>query len=59
MDFSAVSTDELLGQTPKAARKPGPSSQLELRIDAFRRLPRGKQKIVLQVIDTFLRDAQR
>lgn len=52
-----VSTDELLGR--KTVRKSGPPSQLEQRISALRGLPRERQKIVLQVLDTFLRDAQK
>lgn len=50
----------LLGSNPpkRAAAKPGPPSQLEQRINALRELPREKQKVVLQVIDTFLRDAK-
>jgi transcriptional regulator with XRE-family HTH domain len=42
----------------KRAGKPGPPSQLEQRISALRELPRERQKVVLQVIDTFLRDAK-
>lgn len=53
-----VATDELLGHTVKAARKSGPPSQLEQRIAALRELPRERQKLVLQVLDTFLRDAK-
>jgi transcriptional regulator with XRE-family HTH domain len=43
----------------RRAAKPGPPSQLEQRISALRELPRERQKIVLQVLDTFLRDAQK
>ena len=43
----------------RRAAKPGPPSQLEQRIAALRDLPRERQKVVLQVIDTFLRDAQK
>ena len=42
----------------RAARKPGPASQLEQRIAALREMPRERQKVVLNVIDTFLRDAK-
>lgn len=45
--------------SPKRNTKPGPPSQLEQRIVALRELPRDRQKVVLQVIDTFLRDAQK
>jgi len=56
-----VDPSELLDATAekRAARKPGPASQLEQRIAALRELPRERQKVVLQVIDTFLRDAQK
>lgn len=43
----------------RSAAKPGPPSQLEQRIAALRDLPRDRQKVVLQVIDTFLRDARK
>jgi transcriptional regulator with XRE-family HTH domain len=52
-----VSTDELLGH--KAVRKSGPPSELEQRIAALRELPRERQKLVLQLIDTVLRDAKK
>ena len=53
-----VSLDELLDHDAKKARKSGPPSQLEQRIDAVRQLPRDRQKLLLQILDTFLRDAQ-
>ena len=50
---------ELLGDSAtKRASKPGPPSQLEQRINALRELPRDRQKVVLDVLDTFLRDAK-
>ena len=50
---------ELLGEpSPKRAAKPGPPSQLEQRIAALRELPRDRQKVVLDGLDTFLRDAK-
>jgi len=53
-----VSADELLGHAVKSQRKSGPPSQLEQRLQAIRQLPRERQKLVIQVLDTFLRDAQ-
>jgi len=53
-----ISADELLGHTVKTARKSGPPSQLEQRLQAIHKLPRERQKLLLQVLDTFLRDAQ-
>ena len=49
-----VSVDELLGHTIKPAKKPGPRSQLEDRLTAIRELSRDKQKVVLQLLDSFL-----
>jgi transcriptional regulator with XRE-family HTH domain len=51
--------EDLHGISKKNARKSGPPSQLEQRISALRALPRERQKVVLNVIDTFLRDAQK
>lgn len=45
-------------KVPNGAHKPGPPSLLEQRISAVRRLPRAKQKVVLQFLDAFLRDSQ-
>jgi transcriptional regulator with XRE-family HTH domain len=49
-----VSVDNLLGVSVKPVRKSGPPSQLEERLVAVRRLPRQKQKVVLQLLDSFL-----
>lgn len=63
-----VSTDELLGVTSVSAKKSkpsaqdeerlvkksGPPSQIEERLLAVRDLPREKQKVVLQLLDSFL-----
>lgn len=57
--FFNVSADELLGHVVQSKRKSGPPSVLEQRLAAVRQLPREKQKLVLQVLDTFLRDAQQ
>lgn len=54
-----VSMEALVTDTSKArSAKPGPPSQLEQRLSAVRQLPRSKQKVVLQFLDAFLRDAQ-
>jgi transcriptional regulator with XRE-family HTH domain len=58
-DLLAVPAGDLIGGAKKAARFSGPPSQLERRIAALRELPRERQKVVLQVIDTFLRDARK
>ena len=49
-----VSVDQLLGHHVQPATKPGPPSQLEKRLTAIRQLSRDKQKVVLQVLDSFL-----
>ena len=49
-----VSVDELLGHTIKPAKKTGPRSQLEEKLTAIRQLSREKQKVVLQLLDSFL-----
>jgi transcriptional regulator with XRE-family HTH domain len=54
-----TSVDELLDHAAKPRRKSGPPSQLEQRLQAIRQLPREKQKLVLQFLDSFLRDAQQ
>jgi transcriptional regulator with XRE-family HTH domain len=53
-----VTTDELLGHAVKAVRKPGPPSQLEARLEQVRKLPRPRQKLVLELLDTILRDSE-
>jgi len=53
-DALGVSVDEILGHTPKNGRKSGPPSQIEQRLVAVRQLPREKQKVVLQLLDSFL-----
>jgi transcriptional regulator with XRE-family HTH domain len=53
-----VSVDDLFGHEIKNGSKPGPPSHFEQRISALRALPREKQKVVLQVLDAFLQNAQ-
>ncbi len=54
-----VSIDHLLGYNGKPPRKSGPPSQFEQRLSAVRQLPREKQNLVLQFLDSFLHEAQR
>jgi transcriptional regulator with XRE-family HTH domain len=49
-----VTSDELLGVTLAPMKKSGPPSQVEERLTAIRGLPREKQKVVLQFLDSFL-----
>ena len=52
-----VSVNELLGVECKPTRKPGPPSELEARLEEVRKLPRQRQKFVLDFINTILRDS--
>jgi len=47
----AVSTDELIGTKPMKAQ-PGPKSKIEQRIETIKHLPRNKQKLVLDLLET-------
>ena len=49
-----VTTDELIGTKPIKAQ-PGPKSKLERRIDAVKDLPKSKQKLVIDLLDTVLK----
>lgn len=53
-----VPVNDLLESSGEGFRKLGPSSQFEQRILAVRKLPREKQRMVLQFLDSFLRDTQ-
>ena len=54
----SVSTDELLGEpTKKANGKRGPTSKLQQQIERVNRLPRSKQKFVIEMIDTVIQQA--
>ena len=53
-----VSADELLGIKPIKVQ-PGPKSKLEQRIDAIKDLPRSKQKLVIDLLDTVLKSEAR
>ena len=53
-----VSISDLLGKADaKPRRKPGPASQLEARFDEVRKLPKARQKFVIDFLDTVLRDS--
>jgi transcriptional regulator with XRE-family HTH domain len=49
-----VTSDDLIGSSSKARKKSGPPSQIEQRLTALRQLPRDKQKVVLQLLASFL-----
>ncbi len=53
-----VSVGEMLGSEPRRSRsKPGPPSQLQLRIEKVKRLPRKEQEFVIKFLDTVLERA--
>jgi transcriptional regulator with XRE-family HTH domain len=55
-----VSVEELLGQPLSAAtRKRGPTPKLQQQIEHIQRLPRAKQRFVMQMLDTVLQQAAR
>ena len=56
-DLFGVSVADLLGEdAPRAPRRrrPGPPSALEQRIELLRKLPRGKQEVVIKMLDGLL-----
>ncbi|MCW5971693.1 MAG: helix-turn-helix transcriptional regulator [Blastocatellales bacterium] len=55
-----VSVAELLATEPQTARrKPGPASQLELRLERIKRLPRKDQEFVIRFLDTILERSEQ
>ncbi|MGH8021521.1 MAG: helix-turn-helix domain-containing protein [Opitutaceae bacterium] len=55
--FFGVSVGELLNDTPRTARKPGPPSQFAQIAEQLDRLPRAKQKVVAEILQSFLKQA--
>jgi transcriptional regulator with XRE-family HTH domain len=49
----AVSVEELIGEEPQRSRR-GPSPRLLQQIERIQRLPKAKQRFVMQMIDTAL-----
>ena len=58
-DFFGVTVGELLNDIPQGRGKLGAPSQLDKRIAALRALPRERQKLIIDVIDTVLRAEQK
>ncbi len=53
-----VSVENLLNETPiETKKKPGPSSKLQQQIEKIQRLPRTKQKFVMEMLDTVIQQA--
>jgi len=56
-DFFGVTVGELLNDTARAPRKPGPPSQFTQIAERLDRLPRAKQKVVAEMLEGFLKQA--
>ena len=54
-DFFSVSIGELLKDTTKTARKPGPPSHFTQLADRLDRLPRSQQKTVATMLEGYLK----
>jgi transcriptional regulator with XRE-family HTH domain len=54
-DFFGVSVGELLNDTTRTARKPGPPSQFEQFAERLDRLPRSHQKAVAIMLEGYLK----
>lgn len=54
-----VSIEELLGTTQTAAKERGPAPKLQQQIERIQRLPRAKQRFVMEMIDTVLAQQDR
>jgi transcriptional regulator with XRE-family HTH domain len=48
-----VSVEELLGQAPPVAKR-GPAPKLQRQVEMISRLPKAKQRLVSQLLDTIL-----
>ena len=55
--FFSVSVAELLNDTAKTTRKPGPASQFAQLASRLDQLPRAQQKTVAQMLEGFLKQA--
>lgn len=55
----AVSVETLIGQKEAAPAKRGPAPKLQQQMERIQRLPRAKQRFVMEMIDTVLAQADR
>lgn len=55
----AVSLDDLIGTHGSAPAKRGPAPKLQQQIERIQRLPRTKQRFVMEMIDTVLAQQSR
>lgn len=56
-DFFGVTVGELLNDTSKTRRKPGPPSQFAKLAEQLDKLPRAKQKFVAEMLEGILKQA--
>ena len=57
--YLGVSVEELLGDDAAAAKKRGPTPLLQQKIERLSRLPKAKQKFVMEMLDGVLAQASR
>jgi transcriptional regulator with XRE-family HTH domain len=55
----AVSVETLIGQSRATPAKRGPAPKLQQQMERIQRLPRAKQRLVLQMLDGVLAQASR
>jgi transcriptional regulator with XRE-family HTH domain len=58
-DALAVSVETLIGQREAAPGKRGPAPKLQQQMERIQRLPRAKQRFVMEMIDTVLAQQDR
>ncbi len=54
-----ISVDELLGVNKNGSARRGPTPQLQQKIERVSRLPKAKQKVVIEMLDGVLAQASR
>lgn len=52
-----VAMEELIGTSPVAARKRGPTPKLQQQMERIQRLPKAQQRMVMHTLDTLLKGA--
>ncbi len=52
-----ITVDALLGATDKKLQKRGPASKLQMQVEQISRLPKSKQRFVMEMLDTVLQQA--
>lgn len=52
-----VSLEELLGESPAATKKRGPTPKLQQQVERLAQLPKAQQRVVMQMLDGVLAQA--